>query len=69
MVIHPHLDYLAALRLQRDVEHLCALGPRTVAEFLAEAGYRIGGLPCIFELLVEYRRRCDRDVLRAPGGL
>jgi hypothetical protein len=31
-----HLDPFVRLRLQRRVEHLHRLGPRVVAEFLAE---------------------------------
>lgn len=62
------LDPLDRLRLQRGVEHLCRLGPRAVAEFLAETSGQIGGLPCILGLLVEYERRLTPTRLRAVGG-
>ena len=58
----PKLDPLDQFRLQRDVEHLHRLGPRSIAELLTEVGNRIGGMPCILGLLTEYRilgpRRC-----------
>ena len=45
------------LRLQRGAEHLHRLGARPTAEFLAEVGHRIGGMPAIFALLGEYEER------------
>lgn len=69
MAAYPHnLDHLTALRLQRDVEHLCALGPRATAEFLVDLTDRIGGLPAALALLAEYERRLTPDMLRATGG-
>ena len=43
-------------RLQRGAEHLHRLGPRAMAEFLAELGRRIGGTPACLSLLNEYSR-------------
>jgi hypothetical protein len=63
-----YLDHLDRLRLQRGVEHLHALGPRAQAEFLAEVGHRIGGLPAIMGLLTEYEQRLSPQMLRAVGG-
>lgn len=54
-------------RLHRGAEHLHRLGPRAVAEFLAELGGRIGGTPACLSLLNEYGRLCPRQV-RAAGG-
>lgn len=44
-----------------------ALGPRAVAEFLAEVSGAIGGLPAIQSLLVEYQRLTP-GMVRAAGG-
>jgi hypothetical protein len=63
-----HLDPLVRLHLQRRVEHLHALGPRVTAEFLAEVGHPIGGMPAIRGLLAEYERHLSPDMLRAAGG-
>lgn len=63
-----HLDPLARLRLQRDVERLHSLGPRATAEFLAEVGRRIGGMPCILGLLCEYQQQLSPSTLRAVGA-
>ena len=62
--LHP----LARLHLQRRVEHLHALGPRATAEFLAEVGHRIGGMPCILGLLDEYEKRLTPEMIRLTGG-
>jgi hypothetical protein len=63
-----HLDPLDRLRLQRGAEYLHACGPRTQAEFLAEVGQRIGGMPAIFTQLREYETRLSPQLLRAVGG-
>lgn len=60
-------DPFVSLRLQRGAEHLHALGPRAVAEFLAEVSGKIGGLPAIQSLLVEYQRLTP-GMVRAAGG-
>ena len=62
--LHP-LDRLC---LQRRVEHLHALGPRATAEFLVEVADRIGGMPCILGLLVEFEQRLSLDMVRAAGA-
>jgi hypothetical protein len=62
------LDPLDRLRLQRGAEHLHSLGARAQAEFLAEIGDRIGGLPCILGLLGEYQQRLSPKMLRAVGA-
>jgi hypothetical protein len=61
------MDNLTQLRLQRGAEHLHALGPRALAEFLAEVSGKIGGLPAIQSLLVEYQRLTP-GMVRAAGG-
>lgn len=58
------LDPISRCRLQRGAEHMCALGPRATAEFLAEIGARIGGMPCIMGLLTEYERRLTPEMIR-----
>jgi hypothetical protein len=62
--IHP----VTRLRLQRDVEHLHALGSRATTEFLVDLTARIGGLPAALALLAEYERRITPAMLRATGG-
>jgi hypothetical protein len=59
-----YLNPITRLRLQCDVEHLHALGPRATAELLAEVGHRIGGMPCILSLLGEYRQRLTPEMIR-----
>lgn len=61
------LDSFSQLRLQRGAEHLNRLGPRATAEFLAEIGEAIGGLPAIMGRLTEHER-LQPDMLRATGG-
>jgi hypothetical protein len=63
-----HLHPLDRLRLQRGAEHLHSLGARAQAEFLAEVGDRIGGMPAIMGLLTEYQQRLSPQMLRAVGG-
>ena len=62
-----HIDPLAQLSMQRDVAHLCGLGPRGVFEFLLKVSDQIGGLPAITRLLTESRRLSPAQ-LRAVGG-
>jgi hypothetical protein len=62
-----YLHHLDRLRLQRRVEHLHALGPRATAEFLAEIGRRIGGMPCILTTLDEYQHRLTPAMTRRAG--
>ena len=63
-----HLDTLDRIRLQRGAEHLHRLGPRAIAELLAEVADRIGGLPCILGLLDEYKQRLSPQMLRTVGA-
>lgn len=63
------LDAVPRLRLERGAAHLHALGPRAIAELLAEVGHRVGGMPCILELLTEYQEHLTLAKLRAAGGL
>jgi hypothetical protein len=58
----------AAARLQRGLEHLHCLGPRSTDELLAEIDNRIGGTHCIFGLLTEYELRLTSEMLCATGG-
>lgn len=62
------LDAFTRLRLQRGAEHLHQLGPRATAELLAEVAHRIGGMPCVLDLLGEYERRLSPAILRQIGG-
>jgi hypothetical protein len=63
-----YLDPREQRRPQRGAEHLHALGPRAIAEFHAELGQRIGGMPAIFTLLLDYEARLSPDMLRATAG-
>ena len=62
---HPHPFDQA--RLHRGAERLHGLGPRAVAEFLAELAGRVGGTPACLSLLNEYGRLHPGQV-RAAGG-
>jgi hypothetical protein len=55
------------LRLQRGAEHLHTLGPRAVAEFLAEIGTHHG---CFDDVLARLGvwRRLSPEVVRIVGG-
>ena len=61
------LTPLDRMRLQRGAEHLHTLGPRAVAELLAEVAQSIGGTPCILDRLQKYER-LRPAVVRATGG-
>ena len=63
-----HLPPVTRLHLQRGAEHLHRLGARPTAEFLAEIGNRIGGLPCILSLLGEYEQRLKPETLRRAAA-
>lgn len=62
---HPHPFDQA--RLHRGAERLHGLGPRAVAEFLAELAGRVGGTPACLSLLNDYGRLTPGQV-RAAGG-
>ena len=64
-VLQPHP--LDQARLHRGAEHLHRLGPRAMAEFLAELGNRIGGTPACLSLLNEYGR-LSPGLVRAAGA-
>ena len=58
------LDFVTRLHLQRGCEHLHRLGARPTAEFLTEVSEKIGGLPTILGLLLEYERRLNPRLLQ-----
>ena len=62
-----NLQPLDEPRLRRGAGHLHRLGPRAVAEFLAELGSRIGGTPACLRLLNEYIHLSPRQVRVARG--
>lgn len=55
-------------RLHRGAQHLHTLGPRAVAELLAEVAQRIGGAPCILDQLAQYERRLTPAMVRTAGA-
>jgi hypothetical protein len=67
-IVMVYLNPLDRLHLQHRVEHLHRLGPGVAAEFLAEVGHRIGGMPCILGLLAEYEQRLTPEMIRLTGG-
>ncbi len=56
------------LRLQPGAEHLHSLGPRVIAELLAEIGRSHGIMPAILDRLDAYRHRLTPEMVRAAGG-
>jgi hypothetical protein len=60
-------DTLADLRLQRQAEHLHALGPRTLYEFIAEIGAACSCRSEIDTRLTAYAR-ITPEMLRCCGG-
>lgn len=58
---------LARLRLERGARRLHALGPRAVAELLAEVGQHTGAQPFILDRLTAYGRLTPAQV-RAAGA-
>ena len=62
-----HLNPYTAIRLQRGAEHLHRLGPRAMAELLAELAGSIGGIPAIIGLLAEYESAAVSGTV-APRG-
>jgi hypothetical protein len=56
------------LRLERGAAHLDALGPRAIAEFLAEIGADNDCTSYILDLADLWRGRLTPDMLRATGG-
>ncbi len=61
-------DRTAELRLRRGAEHLHRLGPRAIAELLAEIGHQAGCTAEVIELLEQYRHRLTPELLRQVGG-
>ena len=55
------------LRLRRGAEHVCRLGPRALAELLAEIGAQHGIHDEIVRALAAYQR-VTPGMLRAAGG-
>ena len=64
----PTITSFDRMRLDRGAEHLHKLGPRALAEFLAELAATIGGQPATLRLLAEYQNRLNPELLRAAGG-
>jgi hypothetical protein len=60
--------FFADPRFNRDVTRLVELGPRAVAEFLAEIGRDYLLRLVIEELLRRYVTRLTPEMLRAAGG-
>lgn len=59
---------MVEVRLARGAEHLAALGPRAIAEFLAELG-RVHGIDeDILAHLDRWREHLTPELLRAVGG-
>lgn len=56
------------VRLDRGACHLHTLGPRAVAEFLAEIGQANNAPPAILQLLAEYQNRLTPALIRAAGA-
>jgi hypothetical protein len=61
-------DRTTELRLQRGAEHLHRLGPRAIAELLAEIGHRADCLDDVLEVLGRYRAGLTPELLRQVGG-
>jgi hypothetical protein len=61
-------DRITDLRLQRGAEHLHRLGPRAIAEVLAEIGRQAGCMDDVLELLGQYRARLTPELLHQVGG-
>jgi hypothetical protein len=61
-------DIIGRMRLQRGAELLHDLGPRALAEFLAEIAATIYGRPAIMGLLAEDKRRLTPAMIRVAGG-
>ncbi len=61
-------DRTTELRLQRGAEHLHRLGPRAIAELLAEIGHQAGCMDDVLEVLGRYRAGLTPELLRLVGG-
>ena len=57
-----------ALRLQRGAQHVHDLGPRAVAELLAQVVRERRDLPATLELLDAWREGLSAELLYAAGG-
>jgi hypothetical protein len=55
------------IRFQRDVDRLCALGSRAVAEAFFEIGARTGHMTTIEQVVARYAR-LDPDAVSLFGG-
>jgi hypothetical protein len=56
------------LRLQRGAEHVHTLGPRAVAELLAQVAREGRDLPGTLDLLDDWRAGLSPEMIRAAGG-
>jgi hypothetical protein len=64
----PHTDYPRRAARERDIAHLCGLGARSVAEFLAEIARAHGIADDIAQRLDVYRRLTPEIVAAAGAG-
>lgn len=63
-----HLRPVDRMRLERGADHLCRLGPRATAEFLAELAAAGEYMPALLDRLDGYRHRLSPATLRAVSG-
>ena len=56
------------LRLRRGAEHVHTLGPRAVAELLAQVAREGRDLPGTLDLLDNWRAGLSPELVRAAGG-
>jgi hypothetical protein len=62
------IQYISEARFRRAVDRLVALGPRAVAEFIAELGARFFIRTAIDLRLAEYAARLSPELLAAASG-
>jgi len=62
------MPYLTSLNLQRGAEHLHALGPRVIAEFINQLAREADCQPEALDLLNAYRARITPDMVRHCGA-
>ena len=62
------LDPRARLRLQRGAEHVHRLGPRAMAELLAELAHQTGSIAATLDVLDDYQRRLTPAMIAVVGA-